>query len=350
VNRGNDFCATRLPPKKRLLRGLHAALQASGVADLHARRASCAGAVILMYHSVAEAADAAHLDPHNHLAPAEFRRQMEFLAKHRRVVSLDKVAASLESGRPLPRGSVALTFDDGYRDNLTVAAPMLAEFGFPATLYLATSYLDAEENQWIDQAYGCFRYATAERAELPGAGEFDPRDAASAGRAYRAFCGALLAEDREGRRCMLSMAKARMRPAVEAPRLTLTWEEARELRRKHPSFALGAHTHNHLDLSAATPAAAAAELRRCVEAVERETGERPRHFSYPYGRRAPGFDGALAEQGFTTAVAAGEGVLVRPGADRYALARIEAGPPLRLFAFHTGGAYPALSRALTGRQ
>jgi peptidoglycan/xylan/chitin deacetylase (PgdA/CDA1 family) len=57
-------------------------------------------------------------------------------------VSLDEVLAYYVDGVPLPRGAVLITFDDGYRDNLENAVPVLAKYGFPAVLFVPIGYLD----------------------------------------------------------------------------------------------------------------------------------------------------------------------------------------------------------------
>ena len=67
-----------------------------------------------------------------------FERQLAWLARLRvRVLSLDELADGLEGGRPLPRRSVAITFDDGYEETCTVAWPLLKRFGFPAAVFVA---------------------------------------------------------------------------------------------------------------------------------------------------------------------------------------------------------------------
>src|SRR5262249_8047209 len=122
--------------KRSLLHGLHSALAWSGLASFYVKARGIRGAVILMYHSVAGEPDSRWLDPRNHLAPAALEEQLSFLARHRRVVPMSELVRALDEGRDLEAGSVVLTFDDGYRDNLTVAAPLLAEKKLPALLYL----------------------------------------------------------------------------------------------------------------------------------------------------------------------------------------------------------------------
>jgi peptidoglycan/xylan/chitin deacetylase (PgdA/CDA1 family) len=58
------------------------------------------------------------------------------------VVGLDAVLAHYVQGTPLPDRPVLITFDDGYRDNLTHAAPLLERYGYPAVIFVPIGYLD----------------------------------------------------------------------------------------------------------------------------------------------------------------------------------------------------------------
>ena len=72
-----------------------------------------------------------------------FERQLACLARHGyRVVGLDEVADGLDRGTPLPRRSVAITFDDGYEETATVAWPLLKRFGMPATVFVTPAEVD----------------------------------------------------------------------------------------------------------------------------------------------------------------------------------------------------------------
>ncbi|MCL4216860.1 MAG: polysaccharide deacetylase family protein [Candidatus Hydrogenedentes bacterium] len=77
---------------------------------------------ILTYHSIG------HRDHEMNVTPEAFREQMAWLADHGPVIPLDAAAEGVSG--------VALTFDDGYLDNLTQAAPVLGRYGFPATVFM----------------------------------------------------------------------------------------------------------------------------------------------------------------------------------------------------------------------
>lgn len=96
------------------------------------------GLTVLIYHRVGAGTDS-EVD----LPLDEFERQLEHLATHTRVLSLDDAVAELASagaGRP----GVVITFDDGTADFADHAVPALVRHGLPATLYVATSFVDEQ--------------------------------------------------------------------------------------------------------------------------------------------------------------------------------------------------------------
>lgn len=100
--------------------------------------------LILCYHGVS-LHDEHEWDPELFVTPAFLRRRFEILRdKGYVVLPLDEALTRCTNGT-LPRRSVVLTFDDGLSDFAQVVAPMLAEFGFPATVYVTTYYA---EKQW----------------------------------------------------------------------------------------------------------------------------------------------------------------------------------------------------------
>ena len=103
-------------------------------------------ATVLAYHANGDCGRAE--DKHNlFVSENAFREQMAFLARKRRVVSLDRaVAADVDPGPP----AVAITFDDGYRNVLRKAAPLLQRYGFEATVFVPTAFIGGR-NTWIDE-------------------------------------------------------------------------------------------------------------------------------------------------------------------------------------------------------
>jgi peptidoglycan/xylan/chitin deacetylase (PgdA/CDA1 family) len=92
---------------------------------------------ILAYHSVESSCS---IDRYS-VSTTEFRRQIDYLMRNYHVVSLGEILDFLEGKRRLPRKSVAITFDDGYLDNYVNAYPYLKKRHLPATIFIATAYI-----------------------------------------------------------------------------------------------------------------------------------------------------------------------------------------------------------------
>lgn len=89
---------------------------------------------VLVYHSISTPPEAMLGDID--ISPERFERQLQWLSRWRKVVSLPETLRSPESNR-----LVAITFDDGFRDNLTVALPILEKFNLPMTLFVTAGFV-----------------------------------------------------------------------------------------------------------------------------------------------------------------------------------------------------------------
>ncbi len=96
---------------------------------------------IMTYHHVNNA------DPNRQdtVSPERFERHMAYLKKHHfNVLPLSTLVQIIKQGKPLPRQSVVITFDDGYEDNFQYAFPVLRKYGFPTTIFVITDIVNTE--------------------------------------------------------------------------------------------------------------------------------------------------------------------------------------------------------------
>ena len=103
---------------------------------------------ILMYHSVNAVAP-----PENRLvvSAASFERQMRFLKEHRyNVVSLEAIAELIREKKKIPDRTLAITFDDGYKDNYTYAFPILKKYSLPATVFIIVNEVNRLQNDRLN--------------------------------------------------------------------------------------------------------------------------------------------------------------------------------------------------------
>jgi peptidoglycan/xylan/chitin deacetylase (PgdA/CDA1 family) len=103
--------------------------------------------IILCYHGITENSNRY---PGSNVGQdvyrGDFAEHLAYLRRHYRIISLDEYVAACRARKPLPPYTVVVTFDDGFLNVATVAAPLLVKFDVPATLFVITGALTANEN------------------------------------------------------------------------------------------------------------------------------------------------------------------------------------------------------------
>lgn len=293
-----------------------AALDTLGITSLWARLAR--GVPILAYHGVtARADDPLHNRRRLHLAAGRFAEHLRELTQKWRPVALRELCDALRAGEPLPSRAVVVTFDDGYRNVRTVAAPLLARFGVPFTLFVLTD--PPGRRLWTDRLEAALLAAPAGRLEWRGL-RLDLHSAQDRCRALN-----------EITRCLGRLGDARTEALEEIlqrlggepgeadeDRDLLGWDEIRSLR--SAGVDVGAHADRHEPLTRRPETDVTTALAGCRRSLEHELGPGPYAFCYPYGAWDPLRAAAVREAGFTCALTTDAG-RNRPGQDLYSLRR-----------------------------
>ena len=107
-------------------------------------------AVVVAFHRIAETGER---DDGLTVSPRMFERHCRFFRRHFRVVALREIVEKLERGQPLNR-ELAITFDDGYRDNFDRALPVLEKLSLPATFFVVTEWMGTDVLPWWDAERG----------------------------------------------------------------------------------------------------------------------------------------------------------------------------------------------------
>jgi peptidoglycan/xylan/chitin deacetylase (PgdA/CDA1 family) len=217
------------------------------------------------------------------------RSQLRWLAAVANVLPLGTALDALASGGHLPPRACALTFDDGYADNLHVAAPLLARYSLPATFFLVPGLLSGEVEAWWEVLAQHFNTAVAERLEWRGR-VWQLSDAAARSRAHADVESQLKSLSRSAREEALRELRGALRPAGSARRqedLFLDWHGARQLVDR--GFDIGSHTMTHPLLSREAPVTVLDELQGARSALEEGLQRDVDLLAYPNGQR-PDFD------------------------------------------------------------
>lgn len=249
---------------------------------------------------------------------AAFGELCQWLAAWFNVLPLDRATELLTRGA-LPERAAAITFDDGYQDNCTVAMPILRRHGLTATFFIATDYLNGG-CMWNDVVAESMRQCSAPVLDLSGLatgaaplGRYAVVNWAQRRQAAQHITGAVKYLDPEVRRKVVAEI-ARIAGAREPTDLMMTAEQVRQL--AQAGMQVGAHTATHPILAKLQRAAAKADVARSKQALEGILQREVSLFAYPNGK--PGIDylpetvQVVRECGFKTAVttawgAAGQG-------------------------------------------
>jgi CelD/BcsL family acetyltransferase involved in cellulose biosynthesis/peptidoglycan/xylan/chitin deacetylase (PgdA/CDA1 family) len=269
-----------LPAAARLARSRYqASVSRTGRRVSWTRRGRPAGR-ILFYHRVNDARD-----PFFPSTPVDvFERQMRFLARHYKVVSLARLIEHLDTG---PAETVlALTFDDGYEDNYTNVLPILRRYQLPATVFLSTGGIDSRAPLWFEVLAGAVKHTSLEcldiESDVPRRLWLRTREERL--RANDALFAWLRGVPDAVRQSRLS-AILRDLAAPETDRLSglmLTWDQVRCMKQHGIDF--GGHTVTHPFVSRLGREQADWEISECKRRIEAELQAPVAHFAYPSGR------------------------------------------------------------------
>ncbi len=317
-------------PRRAALALGAAAAGASGVTAWRRRRRRDPRVFVLEYHDVGAHGAG---EREGRISAARLRRHVRQLARRCRIVPLAEAAALLAAPGALAENLAVLTFDDGYAGNFEAAWPVLREEGVPATIFLATGFLDGGE-LWFDLARRALAAALA--MERRG-GALAPALRAKLSLALGGWPPARprrgAAEDLVERLKRLpAAARGELVDllrgaglALPPPARPLSWAQARWLR--EGGIELGCHTVSHPILSALPRREQEEEIRRSRERVRQETGVAPVAFAYPNGSRrdfTPETRELVRAAGFTVACTSVRGSNPA-GCDLLALRRIGVG-------------------------
>jgi peptidoglycan/xylan/chitin deacetylase (PgdA/CDA1 family) len=233
---------------------------------------------ILTYHRVND-----EQDPFFPSLPTDvFERHMSYVAQAYSVMTVEHLVERLRHGR-VPRNALALTFDDGYRDNLTHAAPILARHALPATIFLATGVIGTRQLLWFDRLALAFRETRSSSVDTPWgstlalgttAARLDALD-----RSLRRFKDL---PEGEFERCLDTLLQALGgADAGGLKNVMLDWDDVHAL--TGLGFSIGAHSVTHPILSRVTPQRAHREIVDSRSRIQKACGAAPRAFAYPNG-------------------------------------------------------------------
>lgn len=246
--------------------------------------------VILLYHGVTDFVSYGIENcSRKHLAVTDFLSQMRFVKKKCNVLSIDDVVDLVINNEKFPPMSVVVSFDDGFENNYSIAAPILSDLKIPAVFYITSGIVSTQLMFWVDSIEDCINLTQENKLRLILDTECEfgltsSEQKIQALHAIKGFCKKQPASEKD-RVINRLVEGAKVEPSVEhSPNYAkITWKQLKDLA-SNSLFTIGGHSLYHDILSELDPAKMRADIELSLRLLEYNLNEKIVHYSYPEGQ------------------------------------------------------------------
>ncbi len=241
--------------------------------------------VIFLFHGVIKQ-EVSNIRNYNkkHILESDFYSLLKELKSNGNPVSMDHIV----NGHKLPENAYAITFDDGFENNFSVAAPILKKFKTPAIFYITSSFVNDNKMSWIDKIDYAIEHTKREKIIFMGK-EFDLTSdnhkinflkfVRKTSKENRAF---FLAKDKYIRDIFAQSKISFCDSLNTAIDLKMSWNQVSKISQDE-LFTIGAHTHTHPIMSYLEEDDLNKEIEISINYLNKKCLLDVEHFSYPEG-------------------------------------------------------------------
>lgn len=246
---------------------------------------------ILLYHGVTDvASEGIENYSSKHIKRSEFISQMSFIKDNCSVLTMDEVVLHHVHKKPFSRNAVAVTFDDGFKNNFSVAMPILNDFNIPATFYICSGIIGTNRMFWVDALEDCINRCKKDRIII----KLDKKTETFIlkGNNYRIgaleriknFCKRV--RNSEKNRIVTAVSKITgIEPTIKFSKnyQKMDWDDVKYLS-QNKLFTIGSHSLRHDVLSKLSKKIIKKEILDSITEIEKRLNYEVRHYSYPEGQ------------------------------------------------------------------
>lgn len=275
--------------------------------------------LILLYHGVTSTKSVGIENASGkHIARDKFIEHMRFVKANHNAISIDEALNG-----PWPDFPIVITFDDGFENNYTEAAPILDELGIPATFYITSGMVDTDLMFWVDVLEDCINRTSISDIHIDE-GSFSLANKYNALSQIKTICKA---ESIKRKNDIISQViqQTNITPSIHASDnyKKIKWHQVREMH-QNGLFTIGGHSLCHDILSRMDDAQLKADINSSVDLLDYNLDCEIKHFSYPEGQEDHFDERAvkiLQDRGIVCSPTAIKG-LNKAGADPFYLKRV----------------------------
>ena len=323
----------------------------SGVAAL-ARTRQKRALRVLMYHGVLPHVQGPSAYGDLFITADAFARQMRYLKRAYQVLALEEVMQRIVSQGECPDRAVVITFDDGYRNTVTTALPILQALRLPATVFIAAQLAGTRDLLWFDavRIMVAEGFVSGKTLELGAGIVIDGRSTDGPESVFADCVNRIIDLETEDYDRVVTQIAARSREGrfdERSPQFALAgWDEWREAL-ADGGFAIGSHGLAHGNVAKRSFEGCLEEFQQSKRRLEEELARPCRAIAYPYGVWDHRVTEAARQAGYVWGLTTDDGLNV-PQSDPLALHRTMVGDQgsFHLFCARVSGAWGWL-RAMT---
>jgi peptidoglycan/xylan/chitin deacetylase (PgdA/CDA1 family) len=245
---------------------------------------------ILLYHGVTDQRSSGIENySKKHINYKDFRDQMRWLHNYANVISMDELVDMYHSKSRVPKKTVVVTFDDGFKNNYTVAAPILSEFKIKTTFYITSGMIGGEKPFWVDEIESCLNATELNEITLSlgkrckfKLGNLNNKIEALA--KIKIFCKNT--DNHTKNKVLKDLKKiTKVNPTNKdcMNYQIMNWNDVRELSNDE-QFIIGGHSLSHEILTSLDKNEMRENIRRSISDIELNIKKKVFHYSYPEGQ------------------------------------------------------------------
>jgi len=290
--------------------------------------------IIYMIHGVINTSLLSTWQPlRRQLSIQDLDKGLTVLGKHYQFISMNQAVAMLSGNEPFRPYSIVLTFDDGYRNNVTQALPVLQKHNAPATFFLSTGHTERREPFWYDRLdYAIQHLRQEQHVSFTNQNfTFRPNQTEISRSTFTTLRNTIKENRLPYHETMETVnlltnrleenAGCRLTDIFEEDQFSaiMSWEEVKKA--SNLGITIGSHTVDHVILDRVDTNSAREQLIISKKAIEEKTGRPCLYFCYPNGCWNKHILSIVKESGFIAAITSDEGSNT-VGTELLALSRI----------------------------
>ncbi|MDW7775646.1 MAG: polysaccharide deacetylase family protein [Methanosarcinales archaeon] len=240
--------------------------------------------IILMYHRIFDNKNSnIDIDTDYLITPEEFEKQIKYISEKYNVISFDELIEHYQNKSKLPKNSIIITFDDGYKDCYTIAYPILQKYNVSAMFFIATDYINSDDIYWWDKVAYALNNTNITSFSVPEFGAYNLENPVKRLEAKRDICKKLRQINEEDKNKIIHEIEQILKIKFDDVNqdLFLNWDEINDMSQNGMEF--GAHTCSHAILTRVPNEHAKYEIRNSKSVIEANINKKINVFSYPSG-------------------------------------------------------------------